>query len=170
MRLIPQTIDELRAAGKHAGTFIAGGISFAVAIHFISAPDASSLTGDVNTVIDGANTVIDGLKKIAIGVGGISATALTVYNAWRAAKNASPEHQTAAVAAMPDRMVVKIDPATPVASALKVAQLTEVKAVITNDDVAKNTPQVAKIVGPTESAAAAEGSVRSSTTGTVAKG
>lgn len=58
-----------------------------------------------------------------------------------------------AVASRPDRMVVAIDPASPAQAAVRVASLPEVKAVITNPQIAASTPAVPKIVSPAEAAA-----------------
>lgn len=58
-----------------------------------------------------------------------------------------------AVASRPDRMVVAIDPSSPAQAAVRMASLTEVKAVITNPEIAAATPAVPKIISPAEAAA-----------------
>lgn len=136
-----QTWNEAKAAGKHLASYAAGGVTVAVAWGLLSTTSGADINADINLIADGT-------KKVVEGTAGIIAVLTPIYTAWRAAHNASPDQQQAAVAARPDRMVVAIDPAKPAEAAMRVASLPEIKAVITNPEVAAATPQIAKIVSP----------------------
>lgn len=109
----------------------------AVAFGLISTSGAQDL---VNRIVDAVSAV--GGAAMAIG------TAIVAINSAFAGWKASPAQQQSSVAQRPDKMVVTIDPSKPVESALAVAQLSQVKAVVTNEEVADATPLVKKIVGP----------------------
>src|ERR1035437_4735164 len=88
------TWQQYQAAGKHIASYAAGGISVAVAFHFLNITPAqgTDLTQDVNLIVDG-------VTKTVTGVMGILAIATPIYTALRAANNAGVAHQGASLVA-----------------------------------------------------------------------
>lgn len=104
------TLNQVYAAGRHVASYVAGGVSVAVALHFLS----PSQGGDLGTSI---NQVSDGITQIAKGIAGICAVLTPIYTAWRAAHSASPTQEAISlVSAKPGTIVVttpEIAQATP---------------------------------------------------------
>lgn len=84
------TFNQYAAAGKHVMSYAAGAVSFAVAFHFLSSTDASSIN-------DNIGHVYNGLMEAAKGVLGLVATGTSIYAGLKAAKNASPISQAASL-------------------------------------------------------------------------
>ena len=82
--------QQYQAAGKHVASYAAGGLSVAVALHYLSPGQGTDITQDVSLIVDGAT-------KFAAGVAGLIAIATPIYTALRAANNASVQHQGAAL-------------------------------------------------------------------------
>lgn len=92
--------NSAKAAGKHVASYLAGGISVAVAFHFISPTDATGLN-------DNLNSIYHGIEEIAKGVAGIIAILTPIYTTWKAANNATPASQAASLtAAVPGTKVI----------------------------------------------------------------
>lgn len=83
--------NEWKAAGRHVSTFVAGGISVAVAVKFLSPGDAQLLT-------DNVAHITTGLKELAEGVAGLIAFGISVRNMLAAKSAAEPANQVIAVA------------------------------------------------------------------------
>lgn len=124
---------------RHIATGVSSAIAGASAMGFISGLDASSLTRGVVAISEGVAQIGQGFTL----VGGV---VIPVYVAWRAKRNASPQAQVAAVAEQPDKIVVTVDPAHSAAATMKVAELPQVKEVVTSDEDAKAIP-MPKVVG-----------------------
>lgn len=82
--------NQARAAGKNALSYVAGGISVAVAWHFISPGQGTDITGNINDVVEGAT-------QLGKGLAGLIATGSAIYAAFKAANNASPSSQVKSV-------------------------------------------------------------------------
>jgi hypothetical protein len=117
------TWGQYKAAGKHVASYAAGGVSVAVAFHFLS----PSQGGDITTNL---NSIFDGVKEIAIGVGGLVTVLTPIYTALRAANNASAQNQAASL------VVAANNPANP--EQAKTAQVAIASAVIEANDLVVN--------------------------------
>lgn len=82
--------QQWQAAGKHVLSYSAGGISAAVALHFISPLQGSDISGNINDVVEGTTQLLKGLA-------GLVATGSAIYAGLRAAHNASPSSQVSSV-------------------------------------------------------------------------
>jgi hypothetical protein len=104
------TQSEWNAAGRHALTAIASGVTVLSAVHVFSSADAKN-------VLDGANEVWDGLSKIALGLGPLVA----LVSGWFASRSASPKAQIQAVNAADNgvKVVPANAPVAPVNAPLK---------------------------------------------------
>lgn len=115
--------NQYKAAGKHVASYAAGGVSMAVAFHFLSPSQGSDITTNLNSIFDG-------VKEIAIGVGGLVTVLTPIYAAWRAANNASSPNQAASLVATAN------NPANP--EQAKTAQVAIASAVIEANDLVVN--------------------------------
>lgn len=106
------------AAGKHVVTFIGGAVSFAVAWHFLTPPQATDINVDVNLLVEG-------LTKTATAIAGLIAVLAPIYNSLKAAHNASPVGQASGL--------IKANPET------KIITTPEIAAAIPSDNVVSNT-------------------------------
>ncbi|MEO6381990.1 MAG: hypothetical protein ABIO35_08330 [Nitrobacter sp.] len=84
--------NQYKAAGKHVASYAAGGISVAVALHFISPGQATDISENIGHVTTGINELVKGLS-------GLLATGTLLYTSLRAAHNASPSSQVTSVVA-----------------------------------------------------------------------
>lgn len=92
--------NQYKAAGKHAASYAAGGVTVAVAIGLLNSGQGVDATADINSITSG-------IESIAKGVAGILAIATPIYTAWKAANNASPAGQAAALtAAVPETRII----------------------------------------------------------------
>ena len=82
--------SQLFAMGRHALSFIMGGVAFASVAHIITADDANAISGAVNQIATGLTSVLAG-----------SATLVTMLTAAYSAYKASDNARLSAVAAMP---------------------------------------------------------------------
>lgn len=82
--------NQWKASGKHIASYAAGGVSMAVALHFISPSQGGDLTQNISLISDG-------LMNVAKGVAGLAGILIPVYTAFRAAHNASPSSQVSSV-------------------------------------------------------------------------
>jgi hypothetical protein len=117
------TWGQYKAAGKHVASYAAGGITMAVAFHFISPGQGTDATQDLNLIVDG-------LTKVAAGVAGLIAVATPIYTSLRAANNASAQHQAASL------VVEANNPGNP--EQAKTAQVAIASAVIGANDLMLN--------------------------------
>lgn len=144
MNLNPLTWDwdQWKAAGKHGGSIVAGGVGALVAVHFLSPQQGMDLGENVNHVING-------LTEVAKGVAGILAIVGGAYTTLRSTMNASPEVRKAAVSQQPNEIVVTTTPANKIELANKIADMPEAKQVLSTPAVAAATPSP-KVVAPTK--------------------
>lgn len=84
------TQAQILAAARNAGSYIAGGLTVAVAFHVLSPMQSADITENVNTIVEGAT-------KIATGIAGLIGILTPIYTAWRASKSASPSEQVKSV-------------------------------------------------------------------------
>lgn len=112
--------NQYKAAGKHVASYAAGGVTVAVALHFLSDSQGADLGTNINLVVDGAG-------KVATGIAGIFGVLWPIYNALRAAHNASP---------------------TMLASSL--AKEVPNTIIVTAPEIAKATPNLPNVVANTE--------------------
>lgn len=127
------------AAGRNASSFTAGAVfgvsvTMIVVIAKVDASTIDALTGSIN--------------QLAIAVAALGAAIVPIYTIVKSWWSASPEGQQAAVATRRDRIVLDVEPEHAEEAAIVASTLPQVKAVITNDDIAKKTPAIDKIVGP----------------------
>lgn len=118
------TWNQAQAAGKHIASYIAGGVTFAVATHFLSPAQGTDLTTNIGLISDG-------LTKVLTGFAGILAVLTPIYTVWKAQHNASPQAQAASLEkAVPGTVIItspEVAAATP--NSPNVVSNTEVKAV-----------------------------------------
>lgn len=115
------TFNQFAAAGKHAISFVAGGVAVAATWGLITSNQSIDLTADVNLIADGT-------KKVLEGITGILAVLTPIYTAWRAAHNASPISQA--------KSLVETVPGTTVISSSEIAKSTpEYPTIVSNKDV-----------------------------------
>lgn len=84
------TWAQYQAAGKHVASYVAGGVTMAAALHFISPTQAVDVNGNLKDIFSG-------LEQVATGVAGLIAVLTPIYTAWRAQKNSTPAAQAAAL-------------------------------------------------------------------------
>lgn len=138
------TWNQAKAVGKHAASYLAGAVSFAVVTGVLSAPDGAGITENMNTIGDG-------LAQVGKGLAGLAAILTPIYTAWRAAHNASPTAQTAAVVATLEAAKTSPVAATVLEQADRnklisaVGDMPEVKRILADPEVAQATPS-AKVV------------------------
>lgn len=80
------TWSQVKAAGRHVGSYAAGIISALVAFRLLSPQQGADLTQNVTTLFTA-------LQSAAEAVAGIVGTVAPIYFAWRAAHSASPVEQ-----------------------------------------------------------------------------
>lgn len=116
--------NQYKAAGKHVASYIAGGVSMAVAFHFLIPTDAAGIN-------DNLNHIYSGVEQIVVGITGLIGILTPIYTTWKASRNASPAGQAASLtAAVPGTKIVttpEIAAATP--QSPNVISSTEVKVV-----------------------------------------
>lgn len=83
---------QYKAAGRNVASYAAGGVTVAVAFHFLTPAQGGDVTQNLNLIADG-------VVKIATGIGGLVAVLTPVYTAIKAARNASPSAQVTSVVA-----------------------------------------------------------------------
>ena len=115
--------NQAKAAGKHVASYAAGGVTMAVALHFLSPSQGTDVAGNINAIVNG-------VEQVATGIGGLIAIATPFYTAWRASHNASPAAQGAALVAVANNST---NPA-----AAKVANAAIASAVIEANDLKLN--------------------------------
>lgn len=86
------TWAQYQAAGKHVASYVAGGVTMAAALHFISPSQAVDVNGDLKNVFSG-------LEQVATGITGLLAVLTPIYTAWRAQHNSTPTAQAASLVA-----------------------------------------------------------------------
>ncbi len=82
--------QQYKAAGKHVVSYAAGGVSVAVALHFLSPTQATDITTNIGLISDG-------LTKVVAGIAGLVAVVAPIYTAMKSAHNASPSSQITSV-------------------------------------------------------------------------
>lgn len=85
------TSGQVIAAGRHVVTFVAGAATFAGAVHILNPDQAKS-------IVSGVTKVSEGLAEIFAVIGPIAA----VVSGFFASRSASPVHQAAALANLPE--------------------------------------------------------------------
>jgi hypothetical protein len=115
--------NQYKAAGKHVASYAAGGVSVAVAFHYLSPGQGDDITTNLNSIFDG-------IKEIAIGTGGLITVLTPIYTALRAARNASVPNQGASLVAAANNT------ASP--DQAKMAQVAIASAVIEANDLVVN--------------------------------
>ncbi len=102
--------NQWKAAGKHAASYAAGGVTVAVIFGLINSNQAADANADINFIVEG-------IKSIAKGIAGLLAIITPIYTAWRAANNASPVNQAIGLqTAVPETKIItspEIAAATP---------------------------------------------------------
>lgn len=83
MSIFDMTWNQYKAIGKHVASYIAGGITFAVAFHFLSPQQATDINANLNDIYNG-------FEQMMRGLAGLVAVLTPIYTAWRSAHNASP--------------------------------------------------------------------------------
>lgn len=112
--------NSYKAAGKHVASYAAGGVTVAVVFGLINQGQGVDATADINSITNG-------IESIAKGIAGLIAIATPIYTAWKAANNASPAGQAAALtAAIPETRIIT----TP-----EVAKAVPSDKVMSNEDV-----------------------------------
>lgn len=112
--------NQCKAAGKHVVSYVAGGVSVAAALHFISPEQATDITGNLTHVANG-------LEEFTKGLLGLISAGTVVYTTLRSAKNASPSSQAASL--------VKEAPGTTVITTPEIAKAVPSESVVSNTDV-----------------------------------
>lgn len=83
--------NEWKAAGRHVGTYAAGGVTVAVAFNFIS-PEQGQVVGE------SIGHITSGLTELAKGIAGLVSVGYPIYNMLKAKSAAEPGNQAIAVA------------------------------------------------------------------------
>lgn len=123
---------QLKAAGRHGLTYVAGGVSAAVALHLLSPTQGSEITSSLNLLAHGVG-------EIATAVGGIAAVVVPLYTSWRAAKSASPSEQVKSVVSnlsapqLTQAANAVADPESRAKLIEAVAEMPEVKKIVPTD-------------------------------------
>lgn len=102
--MINLTWGQYKAAGRHALSYAAGGITVAAAMGLIS-------QGDSTTLMAGLNQLVDGLENVVKAVGVIAGVLVPIYTTYKATHSASPQEQLKTVAAMPEIKGIVATPA-----------------------------------------------------------
>lgn len=124
--------SQYKAAGKHVVSYAAGGVTVAVAFHFLSPAQGQDISQNIGLITDGAT-------KIATGIAGLIAILAPIYNALRAANNSSPSAQiTSVVQNLSAPQITQAanavaDPASRTKLIEAVADMPEVKKIVPND-------------------------------------
>lgn len=87
---IKWTPQQWQAAGKHLLSYSAGGVSIAVAWHFISPGQGTDISSNINDVVEGTTQLLKGLA-------GLLATGAAIYSGLKSAQRASPASQVESV-------------------------------------------------------------------------
>jgi len=75
-----------KAAGRNFASYVAGGVTMLIALHYLSPGPNENLGDDINIITNA-------LTKVATAIAGIAAILLPVYTAWKAAYSSSPSEQ-----------------------------------------------------------------------------
>lgn len=138
--------QQYKAAGKNVASYAAGGVSVAVALHFLSPAQGGDVTANIGLISDG-------LTKVATGIAGLVSSGTIIYTALRAAHNASPSSQvTSVVNNLSAPQITQAanaiaDPASRTKLIEAVAEMPEVKKIVPVDPalaVATASPKVTK--------------------------
>lgn len=115
------TWNQIKAGGKHVASYVAGGVTVAVAMGLFTKGQGGEIT-------DNINSISSGIESIAKGIGGLIAVVTPIYTTWRAAHNASPVMQA--------QSLEKEVPGTIVVTSQKIADATPSSPnVVSNADV-----------------------------------
>lgn len=129
---------QLKAAGRHAASYIAGGVTVLVGWHFLSPAQGTDITTNIGLISDG-------LTKFMAGVAGLITTLTPIYMAWRAARAASPSEQVKSVITQLSAPEITqaanavADPTSRIKLISAVAEMPEVKSIKADPVVAANT-------------------------------
>lgn len=82
--------NQLKASGKHWGSYLAGGLTVAVAFHLLTPAQSADLTSNVDSIVTS-------LEKIVTAIAAIAGIITPIYTSFRAANNASPSSQVKSV-------------------------------------------------------------------------
>lgn len=138
--------NPVKTAGRYSLAISGGAVALLSVVALFSK--------DGGKAADAIKSIAESLSSISMSLAALAGTAAALYAGIRGTLNSTPQAIQAAVAERPDKMVVTVDAnEDPARVAMKLSSLPEVKAVITNSEVAAATPQVAKIVGPEDPAA-----------------
>ena len=154
MNLDPRNwnMTQAAAAGKHLLSFVAGAVAFATASHFISAEQAGGITQNINDIVDGLTTAVKGAV-------GLLSILTVIYTGLKSASNASPEAQiNNVVRNLSAPQITQIanavaDPAGRNKLINAVAQMPEVRAIVTPEAVANATYSPKVVSTPAEASA-----------------
>ena len=78
--------NQAKAIGRHVASYTAGGVTVAVAFHFLTQQQGADLG-------DSINNITDGFSKVALGITQLIAILTPIYTAWKAAHSASPKQE-----------------------------------------------------------------------------
>lgn len=139
------TLGPIKTAGRYGLTII-GSVVATLAVVALFSKDGGSAG-------DSIKSIAESLGSIATALTALAGSAAALYAGARGTLNSTPDAIQASVANRPDKMVLTVDPQNQVEAAMRVAQIPDVKAVITSSEVAAATPQVEKIIAPEDPAA-----------------
>lgn len=137
--------NQYKAAGKHVASYAAGGVTAAVALHFLSPTQGGDIAENIGLITDG-------VTKIATGVAGIIAVLAPIYTALKAAHNASPASQVTSVVANlsapqgTQEANAIADPASRTKLIEAVAEMPEVKKIVPADPALADATASPKVV------------------------
>lgn len=113
--------NSYNAMMRQGVSFVSGGVTLGVAWHFLGPDQATSITTDVNHVVNGFTEMLQ-------GIAGLVGTGTVIYNGWRAAHNASPVEQAKSLeAAVPGTVIVTAPEVAKAVPSNNVVANTEVK-------------------------------------------
>jgi len=75
--------NQYKAAGRHVASYIAGGVTIAVGLHFLSPAQGTDIANNIGSITDG-------VTKVATGLAGLIAVLAPIYTTLKAAHSASP--------------------------------------------------------------------------------
>ncbi len=112
--------NQFKAAGRHVVSYVAGGVTIAVTMHFITAQQADGLTNNIGLITDG-------LTKVATGFAGLIAVLAPIYTAMKAAHSGSPTQEAISLE--------KAVPGTKVITAPEIAAAAPSPNIVSNTDM-----------------------------------
>lgn len=116
------TWPQYQAAGKHIASYVAGGVTMAAALHFISPQQAVDVNGNLKDIFSG-------LQQVATGVAGLVAFATPFYTAWRAQHNSTPQAQALSLVKEVPGTIIVTKPEVAEAASPNIVSTTEMKVV-----------------------------------------